>query len=133
MDNDKSCFAKNPMTEKQLEQKIQFFANYKIELVLKDNRSTFLRVIDTKKNMIKLLLHKLFLFSSENICRAIARYIKLSDKKSLKEVKLFAQGYFSRVDYSHTIDAKKLRYDGNVYNLKDIEHRLNKRYFHEAI
>ncbi len=117
------------MTYDELKNKLCRYSSVDIDLVIKDNRSTFLHVVIKKKKQVKLLLHKLFLNAPEEICRAIARYVLSFEENALLVLKKYAQSYFSNIDYSHQIDHSKLKTDGTFYNLKEIYYQLNRRYF----
>jgi hypothetical protein len=123
------CLLKDPMSLEELKSRLSYYLRSNVDLILKDNRSTFLHITENKKSCIKLLIHRLFLFGPEKICESLARYVINNEKKSLITLKKFAQRYFLQKDYSNTLNKKKLFFEGKFYDLKKIYERLNLRYF----
>jgi len=117
------------MTLAELKQRLSYYLAGPVDIVLKNNRSTYLHVVSEKKKTLKLMLHKAFLFASESICEALAVYILKDDSKAKAKVRKFAYEQMAIADYSSALEKQHLYTQGTYYDLQEIYDRINDRYF----
>lgn len=128
-----NLFLDNPMTKEELRQNLMLFTPRNITLVINENHSIFLSVLEKKRKDLKLSLHRFFLLGTLYVCEAIIRYCIRRDKEALKVLRIFTNRYFLEVDYSHKIDPKKLQAKGIHYDLKLIYDQINEKYFQNEL
>ncbi len=126
-------FTLPPMKALELKQKLMKLSNKEIELKINENHSTFLSVLKTRKNALKLSLHKLFLHGPDSICEAVVRFSLRKDPCALKRIRFFANTYFSRADYSFCVSEESLKTKGKCYDLEEIYNSLNKKFFENKL
>lgn len=122
-------FGVKPMNPCQLQRKLASFSQREIDLVINENRSTFLSVLQKGRKRMKISLHKLFLHACDNVCEAVVDFSLKRDRSALKKIRFFANTYFSKADFSSSVDEDKLWTEGKYYDLKEIYDSLNERYF----
>lgn len=105
----------------------------KIDLTLKDNRSTFLSASYFPLKKMKIHLHKAFLEAPFFVLISLREYLVKNKKTSLKIISNYMEDYFQKKDYSHNLDKEKIFHKGKTYNLKDIFDNLNKKYFDNSL
>ncbi len=121
------------MTPSELKEKLEAFSKIEVELIIKNNRSTFFNVLEIQKNRMRLSLHQLFLDASENICRSLMVYALRGDKRALSSIRCFAMSYFAKADYSHKLLTKKIVVKGKCYDLKEVYENINQKYFQNSL
>ena len=104
----------------------------KLQLKINDNRQTMLSV-KWEPHQIKVSLHRMFLSAPQDIMQALACYLKREHKTISPEIKAFIEARRSKLDYSQSVDIKKLQTKGHVYDLEEIYKRLNKQYFKNSL
>ncbi len=120
------------MSPLELKIKLEDLLGKRIELLLKDNRSVFLRV---KKGFFsfKITLHKVFLEAEEEELKALKEWIKKKSKTSQKHLKTFFTKHLVHRNYSHKINLATLKPIGQHYNLQEIYDDLNQLYFQSSL
>jgi hypothetical protein len=111
-----------------LETKLSSIFNKKVEVTLKDNRTTFLR---TKffKTHLQLMLHKSFADAPDIIFFHLKEFLINKKKESLKIVRNFFLQFLEKKDFSSCLKVDKLKSTGKVYDLKKILDHVNETYF----
>ncbi|MBA3958509.1 MAG: hypothetical protein H0X51_09000 [Parachlamydiaceae bacterium] len=112
----------------RLQQELQQRAGKKVQLKINDNRSTMLSV-RWEPDCTKVSLHRMFLQAPQNIMQALACYLRQEVKIMSPNIKHFIEENVKKLDYSHTIDRKKLCSQGTVYNLQEMYQEINNEYF----
>lgn len=124
------------MTEESLSSKLRKHLKMDLELVINENRSTMLNLLEKRRGSARLSLHKMFLDAPEDVIEAIAHYVRGTRKKRSEQA-LVLRGYIqqnlSRFEASHQLDRTKLVQEGRVYNLEPLYHELNHRYFEGSL
>jgi predicted SprT family Zn-dependent metalloprotease len=118
---------------KTLKDTLEKLFNKKIELIIKDNRSVFIRSKNISTDQIKLHLHKAFLTAPFDILLSLKGYLIKNNKMELKKIKIFMENYFSKNNFKPFIERKKIDVQGDIYNLKEMLNHLNIAYFNDSI
>lgn len=115
-----------------LQEIIQKKTNLKVDLKIKDYKSTYIRLLKSQSKM-KISLHKLFLHAPDIIQNAVVNFCIDKDKSSYIMIKTYANIFFSNLDYSNRLDYKKLITKGDCFDLKQIYENLNIIYFNNSL
>lgn len=121
------------MTPDQLQDFFTSHSRYEYELVLNNNRSTFLNLLEKKRKKIRLSIHKLFLSAPQNILRAIQCFVEKGNKDAAAELRNFATIRLQDLDYSFLLKSEDLKTKGKFYDLKKILSSINEEYFQEKL
>jgi len=117
------------MTNYELEVRLNRLSKYQYHLKINDNRCVFLRLIQKKRRKIYLSIHRLFFSASDDILLLLIRYIERDDTEALTYLRSYATEKMMNLDYTFTLNKKKLKTKGSFYNLKEIFQDLNSHYF----
>jgi hypothetical protein len=109
-----------------LERKIAKIYKSPFQLVLHENKTTFLKV-EKKAGILHLHLHHLFMEAPTPVLEAIVRFAQKKDLKSKATIQRMAHLYFS----ANRVTPLPLAAQGNVYDLGPIYARVKKAYFHD--
>lgn len=104
----------------------------RLDLVINENRSTMLNVLEKKRGAARLSMHRMFLEAPDRVISAIAHYVRGTIRVSQGEhlvLRSFIQTTLQSYDYSHRIDPKKLVHEGKYYDVGHLYRRLNQQYF----
>lgn len=117
---------------KQFKQKIAKHLKIKLELVINENRSTMLSLLERKRDSARLSMHRMFLEAPDPVISAIAHYVR-GTQKDRQDQSLVLRGFIQQslqcVDYSHRVDPRKLVHEGRLYNIGHLYEQINKDYF----
>ena len=106
------------------------------ELVINENRSTMLNVINRKRSFARLSVHRMFLDAPDDVISAIAHYVRGTRRdKRTRDLLLrsYIQTNLKRFNYAHLLDDKKLVAKGRYYDLQTIYDQLNDDYFQKNL
>ena len=117
------------MTNYELEERLNRLSKFTYHLKINDNRCVFLRLIEKKRRKISLSLHRLFFSATDDVLLLIIRYIERDDTEALHYLRSYATEKLMQLDYSSSLNPKKLKTNGSFYNLKEVFHDLNHHYF----
>jgi hypothetical protein len=119
-----------------LQTQLKHLLNIEIELVVNENRSTMLNILEKRRSFARLSVHKMFLFAPEHVISAIAHYVR-GTRQHLKErnqiLREFIHAHLSTSDYTHQVDPGKLVQQGKVFHLKPLYDALNEKYFENKL
>lgn len=115
----------------QFKKKIAKHLKLRLDLVINENRSTMLNVLEKKRGAARLSMHRMFLEAPDQVISAIAHYVRGTKKTSDEHLVLrsFIQASLQSYDYSNRIDPNKLVHEGKHYNVRLLYERLNRQYF----
>lgn len=113
-------------THSELQNHLQAYCDYPVELKLNDNRSTLLS-IKWEACSIKVSLHRTFLSAPREVLQALAGALAKRQRTLPMPIKTYIQDQIQKLDYSSRI--RRCEHQGNVYNLKDMLEELNSHYF----
>lgn len=116
-----------------LERRIQAHMRGKLELTVTDNRSS---IISVKRlgGVFKVRLHHMFLSAEPRILRSLGRYIEKADAESSTILEQYIETHSTMIrEQAPATRAEELRTRGEVYDLKEIYDRLNRKYFSNGI
>ena len=116
------------MMHTNIQQHFQKGTNKKVQLKINDNRSTMLSV-RWEPDCTKISMHKIFLKAPQNVMEALTCYVKRKQPQMPAPIREFIETHLHKLDYSHTLDHRKLYCQGTCYNLKDVYDSLNQEYF----
>lgn len=102
---------------------------YELELIINENRSDMLSVLDKRDNWAKVSLHKMFLDAPKDVLSAIASYVNEKNTPSFSLIRSYIHENLPRFDYSHRLDARSLYTSGKVYQLQELYDEINREYF----
>lgn len=103
-----------------------------VELVINENRSTMLNVLEKKRGRARLSVHKMFLDAPDEVIGAVAHYVRGTRRnKSAHNLVLrgFIQENLSRFDVSNRLNPHRLVQVGRFYDLNPLYQQINQRYF----
>ena len=113
----------------ELEKRLNRLSRFHYYLKINNNRCVFLRLIEKKRRKIYLSLHQIFFSAPDSILLLIIRYIEKDDSEALNLLRAYATKKIISLDYSSSVNIKKLKTKGRFYNLKEIFQDLNNHYF----
>lgn len=116
-----------------VKQKLAGRLGHEFELIINENRSDMLSILDKKDKWAKLSMHKMFLRAPEKVINAVATYVKEQDSSAFAVIRSFIHDNLPRFDYSHRLDPRKLYACGKVYHLQEIYDRINREYFNNRV
>lgn len=102
------------------------------ELVINENRSTMLNLLEKRGSFVRLSVHKMFLDAPDVVISAIAHYVQgLRKEKNSRNLILrkYIQEHLAQADYTHLVKQHRLTHQGTVYHLKKIYDEINEKYF----
>ena len=108
------------------------FLDIKLDLVLNENRSTMLNILEKNRSFARLSVHKMFLDAPDPVLSAIAHYVRGTRKDKRHQsliLRTFIQQHLAAGDYTHLIDRHKLTQQGKIYHLGELYDSLNHTYF----
>lgn len=118
------------------EARLAKYLNLKLELVINENRSTMLNLLEKKRDRARLSVHKMFLDAPDEVVSAIAHYVRGTRKGKSRYnliLRSYIQEHLSQYDYSHLVDKMQLTHEGEVYNLKSLYDEINEKYFQDQL
>lgn len=116
--------------------KLKRHLDFPCELIVNENRSTMLHILERKREYARLSVHRMFLDAPEEVVLAIAHYIRGSRREKEerdRRIRSYIQSNLPRFDYSDRLDVSKLETQGRFYDIKEIFDELNCRYFQSAL
>lgn len=120
------------MKDLLLKKKLSEHLKIDLELVINENRSTMLNLLEKRSGKARLSIHKMFLDAPENVIAAIAHYVRGARKDRYMH-NLILRGYIqqnlARFDSSHRLNRAKLVQSGRIYHLEPLYQQLNECYF----
>lgn len=117
------------LTVEHVEQKLSERSGFRCQLIINENRSNVLSILDRGKNWARLSLHRMFLDAPENVIEALANYVQALDKSAFSVIRAYISENFHRFDYSHRVNPKILDAKGKCYDLRSIYEQINREYF----
>lgn len=116
-----------------------FFQSYleglvdkKLELTINDNRSTMLS-IKWEPDRTKVSMHRIFLQAPDNVMQKLACYLNRDDEMVPRVVRHYIEEAIKKLDYSHTLDPKKLITVGKCFQLQELYADVTEEYFGETL
>lgn len=122
----------NEAVIEELKEKIGKHLNLKLDLVINENRSTMLSVLEKTRRKARLSIHKMFLEAPEPVITAVASYVRGNLRSSASHENIlrgYIQTHLSQMDYSDRVKRHKLISKGHYYDLKALYNELNAYYF----
>lgn len=113
----------------EVRQKLAESSGFQYELIINENRSHMVSILERKANKVRLSLHRMFLEAPENVIEALAKYVKALDKAAFSVVRSYISANLPRFDYSHKLDSSKLAHKGKYYDLQELYEQVNQEYF----
>ncbi len=122
------------MTAFDLEQVLSGKSKLKVDLVYNDNRTTMVSILEKKRKYIRLSIHQMFKKASEAVVEALVDFIHNHKKRdSSALLQDYINKNLSTYRYDQKLDPSKLVSLGQVHDLKLLYHRLNRKYFNNAL
>ncbi len=103
-----------------------------LDLVVNENRSTMLSVLERRRGFARLSVHKMFLDAPEEVVSAVAGFVKGGRPKrgeSGNLIRGYIQTNLARFDYSHLLKRSRFETKGRFYDLKELYDGINEEYF----
>lgn len=116
----------------QFQEYLQHLLGPKLRLKINDNRSTMLSV-KWEPDCTKVSMHRIFLDAPKTVMEGLACYLNREDESIPKAVRHYIEESLKTLDYSHTLDHKKLTTKGNVFDLEHLYQKVNNEYFHNRL
>ncbi len=115
-----------------LQQRLQRLLNIHVELIVNENRSTMLSLLERQVNYARLSVHKMFLEAPDPVISALAHYVR-GTRKERKQRNLllreFIQSHLSQSDYTHLVKPEALVQKGSTYDLGPLYREIDEKYF----
>jgi hypothetical protein len=115
-----------------LHEELEKRSGLKLKLKINDNHSTMLSV-RWEPDYTRVSLHRMFLQAPQNVMQGLSCYLQRKEKLVPKTVKHFIEENIKNLDYSSTLDRKKLLYQGVTHNLRNVYEALNREYFDDRL
>lgn len=112
--------------------KLEYRYGKKLAVRVNDNRQTMLSVRWAPK-LVKISMHRIFLKAPRTVMDDLGCYIRREHKVISSEIKTFIEKNRDHLDYSHLVDPKRMDSKGEVYDLKAIYAKLNRKFFKGSI
>lgn len=113
---------------KLFQQELEESIGKKLKLKINNNRSTMVSV-RWEPDTTVVSLHRMFLQAPPVIRNKLISYLRCEKSTLSKEVKSFIEDGVQGLDYSHHLDVCKIQPEGEQYNLLELYHEVNNRYF----
>lgn len=120
-------------TLEHVKKQISKHSGYQLDIILNENRSSMLSVLDQRGNWAKLSLHRMFLEAPEAVISAVATYLKERSESAFAVIRTYIRANLHRFDYSHKLDPRTLYSEGKIYNLQEIYDKINQEYFNNEV
>lgn len=106
----------------------------KVDLIINQNRSTMIRILERKRKYIRLSIHQMFLNASNEVIEAIVLLLKnKSCRQSSRRIHEFIERHSKKYDSQAVFDPSKLQAQGDVYNLQASYDKVNQTYFSSSL
>lgn len=122
----------NEQAVAQFKRKIAKHLKLRLDLVINENRSTMLNVLEKRRDSARLSMHRMFLEAPDTVISAIAHYVRGTRRIHQEQnlvLRSFIQKSLQTYDYSTRIDQKKLIHQGRVYDVGLLYETINRQYF----
>ncbi|MCH9627317.1 MAG: hypothetical protein S4CHLAM2_09530 [Chlamydiales bacterium] len=112
--------------------KLQEHLKIDVELVINENRSTMLSILEKRRNRARLSIHKMFIDAPDEVIGAVAHYVRGTRRNGgghNSVLRGFIQENLPRFDVSNRLDSTRLVQAGRVYDLNPLYRQINQHYF----
>lgn len=103
-----------------------------LDLVINQNRTTMLSILERKGKRVRLSIHEIFLKAPEPVLLAVASFVSGRRNKSREHhlvLRTFIQQQLAQSDFTHLLKKQELIQQGEIYHLKRLYDQNNKTYF----
>ncbi|MCH9634452.1 MAG: hypothetical protein S4CHLAM7_12030 [Chlamydiae bacterium] len=114
----------------QLQQSLTSLSKLKVDVVVNDNRTTMISILERKRRYIRLSVHRMFLEASSNVINAIVNFINnQKDRRSSVLLQDYINTHLPLFGYDKKLNKQNLVTQGKVHDLKEIYDQVNSTYF----
>ncbi|MBN4066732.1 hypothetical protein JYU14_01455 [Simkania negevensis] len=117
------------LTANDFREKLSVRLGLELELVVNENRSTMLSILDRGAQWVKLSAHKMFLEAPEEVVNAVVDFVMDRGRQWNGVIQDYIQRQIQLFDWSHHVSSELLRGEGRVYDLIAIFDELNEAHF----
>lgn len=119
------------LAAEEFKKRIEQALDIRLELIVNENKSTMLSVLDKRRGAARLSMHKMFLDAPENVIAAIVEYVRGKYRRKEKDniIRGYIQSNLGRFNYAHKLKPAKLDSAGKIYDLQAIYNETNEQYF----
>lgn len=134
-----ACSGRSPISQCEIvrfQGRLRPFLDLHLELVVHENRSTMLNLLQKTGTTARLSVHKMFLQAPDLVLSAIAHYVRGNRKERQtrnRVLRQYIQEHLAQEDYTHLINPQKLIQQGEYFNLQTFYDALNQKYFSEKL
>ena len=118
-------------TTHSFEDKLRKYLRMDLELVINDNRSTILSILERRRRYLKVSVHRMFLEAPDSIVEGLAHYLRRRRAALPPEVKAYIQQNSDSIQKPRV--PTKLVTAGTIYDLEQIFGRVNDTYFEGSL
>lgn len=106
----------------------------KVEVIINQNRSTMVSVLERRRNYARLSIHEMFLEAPNSVVEALVYLLKNKrNDASSKLIHNYIDQNSSKYEYNDQLDKSKLITQGKVYDLDELYQKINATYFSSSL
>lgn len=115
----------------QFQKELSDKARLKLDLVINENRSTMLSILDKTHKSARVSIHRMFLEAPEEVLSAVADFIRdrKTEKPATATINDYIHSNLKNYNYKHLLKEENLQQEGNFYNLQQLYNSINQEYF----
>lgn len=101
-----------------------------IDLIINDNRSTMVSILERQRKYARVSVHRMFLDAPTDVIYAIVDMVQNKrDKNSNFVLQKFINGQTDHYEYMHRLKKVTLETKGQVHDLEPLFQKVNRHYF----
>lgn len=113
-----------------LQEMLQALTQMQINLIINDNRSTMISILERKRKYVRLSLHQMFLDAPNNVIIALSELLRNKRSKEYNQIlRQFINLHSAKYDKNYPINLNRLSAQGEYFDLKKLYEKVNQHYF----
>lgn len=117
-----------------LQEMLQALTQMQINLMVNDNRSTMISILERKRKYIRLSLHQMFLEAPNEVIIALSELLKNKRSKSYNQIlRQFINLNSQKYDREYSVNKDRLSSKGEFFDLGELYQKVNQHYFESKL
>ncbi len=117
-----------------LKQMLSALTKMQVDLIINDNRSSMISVLERNRKYVRVSVHRMFLTSSNSVIIALADLLRNKRGREHNRVlRNFIDQSSIEYDSKHTLDKTKLISKGDFFDLEKLYEKVNREYFNSEL